>query len=209
MSTAEFKKLLEEDIKWRTQEIALVKKAVLRRDQTATMKIVQRRYAVPSMYAIWEGFIVTALSAYVDELSKRNISVSKVQRNLFAYELFKEFSLYETPKVYEKRVSLADRIRNHLTNVCKYKTPIETNSNVDFKELVFLLKRFAISEEGLDRYESSLMKMISLRNQIAHGKRDVSITESNINEFSLLIEDVMGDVSIRITDALRKKAYLK
>lgn len=202
------KRKLDEDVKWRTEEIALIKKSALRKDQTALTKVVQRRYSVPSMYAIWEGFIITAFSTYVEELNLLAVPVSGLQRNLLAFNLFKTFSLYEPPKDYTKRVTLAESIREHMKNVGKYSTPIETNSNVDYNELMFLMKRFAISAEGLEEYKSPLMKMISLRNKIAHGQRDVNVTEKNVNEFSLLIEGLMGEVAIRINEALENKAYL-
>ena len=52
------------------------------------------------------------------------------------------------------------------------------------------------------------MKMINLRNRIAHGQRDVNITEKHINEFSWLIESLMGEISIRVMEALDGKSYL-
>ena len=199
---------IEEEVQWRTQEIALIKKSALRKDQTAITKVVQRRYAVPSLYAVWEGFVVTVFSAYVEELNRLSIPIAKLQRNLLAFNLFKTFSLYETPKDYHKRVCLAEEIRGHMSKYCRYSIPIETNANVDYNELLFLLRRFALSVEGLETYKSPLMKMINLRNRIAHGQRDVNITEKHVNEFSWLIESLMGEISIRVMEALDGKFYL-
>lgn len=203
-----FLKESNDDIEWRVAELATIKKNAFRKDQTEAAKIVQCRYSVPSIYAIWEGFVLANLNSYIQLINKKISFPENTKDGLMSFVLFDSLKLNAPPTLFEKKKEKAREIAAFFHSQLHVPKLERTNGNVNFKELMLLLRRYEIPDEGLAGYESGLNKFVRYRDQIAHGVKNVPVPDSLVSEFARLVEGLMSDVILKIEDAIKRKTFM-
>ncbi|MBP5786360.1 MAG: hypothetical protein J6Y19_00860 [Kiritimatiellae bacterium] len=198
----------QEDIHWRTQEIALIRKATVLMGASEETREVLRRYSVPALYAVWEGFVVTALSEFAIRLNKKHLLLRRVHYNIARRDAWDRFNLSSLPLDREKQASILSQMCRYFQGHLELKTEIHTNSNVDYKELSRLMTSFGVAVPDETHYKWRLAKFLNIRCCIAHGNNKLSITEEIIKEFADLVTELMGDIVEILDGALKNKVYL-
>ena len=64
---------INSDIQWRMSELASLKTIPLRYNLLSHHKEMLIKYTIPSIYALWEGFVKNSFELYVREINKLNI----------------------------------------------------------------------------------------------------------------------------------------
>lgn len=198
----------QEDMHWRTQEIALIRKATVLMGASEEIREVLRRYSVPALYAVWEGFVVTTLAEFAMRLNKQHLLLRRVHYNLVRRDAWERFNLSSLPLDREKQASILSQMCRYFQGHLELKTDIHTNSNVDYKELCRLMTSFGVAVPDETQYKGRLAKFLNMRCCLAHGNNKLHVTEEIIKEFADLVAELMEDVVEILDCALKNKLYL-
>lgn len=204
-----FKTACRRDVEWRIAEIALIKKSAVALGQTSEMVKSVRRYAVPALYAVWEGFVTTVFSEYAKRINRKKLLFDKVNINIARHVCFDELKLLSISTSAEKRKELVVNMRKLMRGRLVIPEDVRTNSNVDYAEIVKIMSRYGVDPVEEAKYKNRLQEFLGYRNCIAHGNHGVIIEMENLDNFASLIEDLMEDISDRLNNSLRERSYLK
>ena len=204
-----FRMICHKDVRWRTQEIALIRKSTALLGISDGLRIVLLRYAVPALYAVWEGFVTFVLSECAKKINGKRILVRHINVSIVRYDMWEKFQIANLPTYTDKQVKALVGFYSYFRGRLKLSTDIRTNSNVDFNELKRLLGHYAAVIDDDDKYEERLSKFLNYRNCIAHGNKDISVNDELIQEFSGLILQLMDKVVECLDDVFRMKRYLE
>ncbi|MBR4251480.1 MAG: hypothetical protein IKQ15_04165 [Kiritimatiellae bacterium] len=196
-----------EDMGWRTQEIALIRKATVLMGASEKIKEVLRRYSVPALYAVWEGFVVTTLSEFSLRVNKSGPLVRRTHCNIVRRDVWERFNLSNLPTDHEKQTRIVSKMCRYFQGRLSLNTTIRTNSNVDYKELSRLMTSLGTEPPDGNKYSGKLAKFLNYRNGIAHGNTKMTVTGDLIKEFSELVTELMEDIVNILDDALKNKLY--
>ena len=190
------------------QEIALIRKSTVLMEASDELRAVLRRYSVPALYAVWEGFVVFALSECARRINQKKISVGKVNSCVVRHNVFEKFQLKNIPTQTGKQCMLLANIYRYFQGKLVLNPEVHTNSNVDFDELCKLLSHYGVVFCDDCNYKSRLDKFLNYRNRIAHGNNGITVNEELIKEFSGLIEELMERVVNELSVSLKAGKYL-
>lgn len=199
---------IQEDIKWRISEISNIKTIPLRYNMLDAHKNTLIIYAVPSLYSIWEGYVKNTFQLLTNYLNNLGLQARLIHINLLTHTIENECLLGNERKHFEKKKGLVETTLNIYDATLNIKQAIPTESNVNYKVINKVLERFNI--KFLDsKYEKSLDRLLLFRNKIAHGENSIIVSKQDVNDFSLLIENLMYDTLILIGDYLKNEDYKK
>lgn len=200
---------IKADIDWRMSELASLKTIPLRYKLSIHHVEILTKYAVPSMYSLWEGFVKKSFELYIAEINSLELSFSDVNINLITHSLSSEDKLsLENPRMsFFKKKEFIEFYQNKTKEKFTIPNKLPTKSNIDFKVINEILERFNLSKLSPDIYEKKLKKLLNFRNSISHGERSITVKNENLNEFSMLINDLMVEIFIRIEEGKLKETY--
>ena len=190
------------------QEIALIRKSTVLMEASDELRAVLRRYSVPALYAVWEGFVVFALSECARRINQKKLSVGKVNACVVRHNVFEKFQLKSISTQPLKQCKLLADIYKYFQGNLVLNLDVRTNSNVDFDELCKLMSHYGAAFGDDCNYKSRLDKFLNYRNRIAHGANGISVNEELIKEFSDLIEELMDRVVNELAASLKGGKYL-
>ena len=196
------------DIAWRISEIALLKKSTAMPSVSEEMRKILLKYSVPALYAIWEGFVTSIFSEYVKVINTENVSMQAIDPKIKTYHSFCELNLASPPSDFSRKEALVKKMQEHFASNVKLSTDIATNSNVDYASLSAIMQRYGVAPLPEDQYKGRLSKFLNFRNKIAHGNNSIIMDDSKLNEFSVLISELMDEVFITLNDCVENKRYI-
>lgn len=196
------------DIDWRIAELATIKSMPFKYNFNENHKKVHTKYAVPAVYAIWEGFVKSSFILYLNHLSKLNINRTEISLNLLTHYIDSFCKLHNPRQNFDSKKRIVQDLDILFVDTITLVPEVPTESNVNFKVLTNLLNRFCIDTID-NKYEKGLDRLLFFRNKIAHGENALKVEIMDINNFIKLVEDLMLDIVINIQSCERKKTYLK
>ena len=199
---SDFEETINSDLNWRLGEIAILKSLTVQSHLSEKKKSIARKYSIPALYAVWEGYIVNSFKEYVKIINSERLNFSDLHDSIATKHLFSLLSLHQPPQNFEKRKQLVRRIQAVLSG------PIDTSSNVDYAELQNICNRYAVNADQLGKYKASLNKFLNYRNRIAHGDNSVAVAPEHITEFSQTVVSLMSDMTEILTVHATEKKYL-
>jgi hypothetical protein len=203
---------INRDIDWRMAELASLKTIPLRYNLLPKHKELLIKYAVPSIYALWEGFVKNTFELYAKEINNLSISSNDVHINILTHFVSSQGDL---------------RLENARTDFIKQKKFIEcyhskinqplyintgyniTKSNVNFDVINDILMRFNLSQFPKNDFNDRLNKLLNFRNKIAHGEKSISVTIEDIEFFSKLVNDLMVETLLRIENGYNSRSFCR
>ena len=203
-----FEEQCQADIEWRIAEIALLKKSTAMPSISDEMRKILLKYSIPALYALWEGFVTYIFSEYVKVINAENISMQTIDIRIKTYHSFCELNLASPPHDVAKKESLIERMQRHFDNNVKLSVDIATGSNVDYASLSAIMHRYGVTPLQENKYKGRLSKFLNFRNKIAHGNNSICVSSENLNEFSLLISELMDDILITLNDHIKNRRYI-
>jgi hypothetical protein len=196
-TTEQFIDFISNDISWRIKELAIIY-SIVRTSPANTLKSsTMIRSGVTVLYAHWEGFIKSASTAYLEFISRQDLSYKDLIicfRAISIREKIKIASFANTLKS-EVLLEATDFLLNHQEDKCylKWDKLINTQSNLNssvLKEIIFSIgldyTQFATKEKLIDNV------LLHYRNNIAHGRGFYP----SIEEFSDLYNEILILITI-------------
>ena len=197
------------DMDWRMGELGSLKTIPHRYHMEEQHIAMLKRYIVPAIYGLWEGFVKNTILVYIEEINKAEVPVNSICLNTLIYmtDIDDNLKLSTERKHKEKKERFIKNFQNLLATPVNMKLKVITESNVNLEVANHLLESFNI-ETLPDVYDGKLNKLLNFRNAIAHGESAISVGEKEINEFSQLVVELMSEITERVEKGLLSKSYL-
>ncbi|ADL06551.1 MAE_28990/MAE_18760 family HEPN-like nuclease [Lacrimispora saccharolytica] len=201
---------INNDINWRMSELASLKTIPLRYRLPTEHKQLLIKYSIPSMYALWEGFVKRAFGLYIKEINSLAIPINDVDINLLTHALSSIDKLkLENPRTnYKTKKEFISLYQNTICQPLVITDKLPTKSNIDFSVMNEILQYFNL-EQLPDSFKTGLGKFLKFRNSISHGDDSIPITVKDIEFFSKLIIDLMTEILLIIETGYTHQTYLK
>lgn len=205
---SDFEETINSDLNWRLGEIAILKSLTVQSHLSEKKKSIARKYSIPALYAVWEGYVVNSFKEYVKIINSECLNFSDLHDSIATKHLFSLLNLHQPPKSFEKRKQFVRRIQAVLSEPIQLPLEIDTGSNIDYAELQNICNRYAVNADPLEQYKASLNKFLNYRNRIAHGDNSIAVAPEHITEFSQTVVSLMSDITEILTVHVTEKKYL-
>lgn len=201
---------INSDIQWRMSELASLKSIPLRYNLLPHHKEMLIKYTIPSIYALWEGFVKNSFELYIREINKLNIPIEEVHINVITHTLSSYEKLYlENPRMnFVSKKEFIEFYQTKISQPLNITNKIPTKSNVDFVVINDILTRFNLNLLP-KTFEGKLRKLLKFRNSIAHGETSLPIKLEDVTFFSQLVNDLMIEIIIRLDEGYKKQTFKK
>lgn len=200
---------LSEDLRWREQELALMRKQLVTSATGSLQEKVFLRANLAMIYAHYEGFCKFALEIYLDALDRLKLKRKDLKWPLATYSLGK---LHKELLAEKDKTSFFSHMLNefdrHLDEVAEYERPGQI-ANLWPDLLEKWLVRLNLGADYVSRERTLLESLVNSRNQIAHGKKLMVSSRSELDKYANAATLAMHEVAIGIADSLETKAYLR
>jgi hypothetical protein len=196
------------DIDWRISELSKIKTIPIQYGFRPDHKELIIKYAVPGIYAIWEGFVKNCFTVYSNHLNSLSIKRDDISLALLTHQIDSECDFSNSRTNFDSKQKMVEIIDSLMTEIIIIKPSVPTESNVNLKVLNKILERFCIEkiDEG---YHPKLNKLLLFRNTIAHGENSLTVNMQHIVEFISLVENLMLDITINLEECEKNKTYKK
>lgn len=161
-------RLIDEDYSWRRKELKIVKDQIPNTNsplQSATL-----RFAVPILYAHWEGFAKKSCELYLEFVSNKYLKHKDLKPQFIALSMSKILGSLEMKNIEEKTKTVQFLLNEIDKNSnIPTKNVIQTKSNLRyevFEEMIFLLN---LDSNKFNNFKSLINDLVDARNNIAHG----------------------------------------
>lgn len=165
-----------------------------------------RRYLLVAIYAAWEGFVVKVFSAYADRINSSETKFKDCDKRIGAQLFFQQLNLDDLGNRMERREQVLDDAIKLLDSPVKIRTPISTDSNVDYESLKAIMHKLGLAPVSETEYKGRLSKFLSMRCKLAHGTI-IRITVDIITEMTSLVTALMDDVIVAIANSWEEGGY--
>lgn len=88
-----------------------------------------------------------------------------------------------------------------------FSTAVNTESNANLKVTNTILRKLCLKPLGSE-YEGRLNKLLKFRNSIAHGDEGIPVKQSDVDDFTLLVQDLATDFALSVNEGFEEKVYL-
>lgn len=188
---------IERDLDWREAELAVLRLFLANEDITEREKRVLFRAAWTLLYAHYEGFCKFALTVYFDALKSSGRRCENFGPKTQAFALTEKLkAIRNLPPV-----DFISAMRSFEANVLAEPVSfpeVETDSNLSPKTLKRLLEDADIELESLSSHNRSLFTLVSRRNKIAHGEREIIPEFEYYLQFEVAAKEVMNELALAI-----------
>ncbi|WP_305952730.1 MAE_28990/MAE_18760 family HEPN-like nuclease [Emticicia oligotrophica] len=198
---------IQEDIKWRVNEITTLKTIPLRYNLQKNHQNSIIIYSIPAYYALWEGYLKNSFELLTNYINKLELDYSTVNVNLLTHAIENRCNLGNERKYFDKKMKSVGVLTQFYKEPFRIEQGVPTESNVNFKVTNRVLERFCIQSMD-NKYEKPLDRLLLFRNKIAHGENSIKVKREDIDEFSLLVENLMYEILILIEKYIDTKGYL-
>lgn len=170
-------------------------------------KIFLLRQSILGIYSEWEGFIKKSISLYLQEINKEQLSFSSLHDYYMSYQT-DNVAKFKSPKAcYGTIAKISRNLFEMYQQPVVFSTVVNTESNANLKVTNSILSKLCLKSLNLN-YEVSLNKLLRFRNSIAHGDEGIPVNQSDIDSFTLLVQDLATDLVISISEGFEGKVYL-
>lgn len=196
---------ISEDIIWRKEQLLIAKTLPYIHNFSESHKGFLIKYSIPTIYAIWEGFVQNSFQIYVRELNKLELNKNDYCLNILAHSVDSSFpQMKEYPLEFDKRAKFISKLDNFLEEDFRISPIIKTESNVELEMINKILHRFNLKPLPVHPYKQQLKVLLKYRNRIAHGDISLVITPDNIEDFKRRIDDFVNLVENLMIEVFQK-----
>lgn len=165
------------------------------------------RQSVLGIYAEWEGFVKKSIALYLQEINRECVPFFKLHDHYISYQT-DSVVRFKFPKTdFGVITKLSRSLYELYQGPVVFSTEVNTESNANLKVTNTILGKLCL--KCLDKkYEGSLNKLIKFRNSIAHGDEGIPVAQSDIDGFTLLVQDLATDFTLSISEGFQNRVYL-
>ncbi len=198
------------DLEWRLSELASIKAIPLMYPLNDYHKKIIIKYSVPAIYSIWEGFVRKLFESYAKYLNSKQISYANIHQNILTHGISSNDKLkLDNPRSsFSKQREHTLEYQAYISDYISIGLKIPTKSNVNYDVINELLERFAMNQIDVS-YKNGLNKLLKFRNSIAHGDNSIPVKHEDIVNFTILINNLMSELIIKLEEAITEYKYLK
>lgn len=213
---------LDKDFTWRKKELTIAKANI--DSSTGEALDFNLKVATMILYSHWEGFIKNSSRKYLDFLNKKKYTLSKLKNNFKVLHFTKNIleiagtqkkskyvELYEAFSKEHEDIFFVNSESNHIIN---------THGNLKYEALEEILYSLNFETTDFQTRDNFInLKLLSVRNKIAHGEYYSYIKHTSAEEkeefakkeFFQLYNEILHLMDIfkdMIIDAALKESYL-
>jgi hypothetical protein len=199
--------LIGEDYSWRRKELKIIKNQIP--STNSPLQNASLRFAVPILYAHWEGFAKKSCEYYLEFISNKYLKHNELKPQFVALSLTKKIGRLEIRNI-EEKTKAVELLLNDLN--CKSNIPtqniIQTKSNLRFEifeDIIFIL---GLDPTKFAPYKGLINDLVDARNFIAHGnylRVELPTYESMHVDIQLVMELLKTELeNSAITEAFKK-----
>lgn len=192
---------IEHDLDWREAEMAVFRILLTDRELSEKTRLVLFRAAWALLYAHFEGFCKFSLTVYYDTIKNGGSSCGDLPPNTQVFALSSELkSLRKLPAA-----DLISRIQSFEIEVMSKSVDfpdVDTESNLWPNVLEQLLLDADIALPSLTSGARAIGTLVSRRNKIAHGERDIIPEFEYYLKFEEAVKSVMYELALTVDEKL-------
>lgn len=188
---------IEADLDWREAELASLRILMISGDVSAREKLVLYRAAWALLYAHYEGFCKFALSVYYDQLSILGKPCRDLPEAIRDHALSSAIKSLKNKTTREAINEILNFEASHLVTAPSF-PEVNTESNLWPNVLEGLLESAALTVREVDENRYRLKTLVSRRNKIAHGERDMIVDLSYYEDYEKAFREVAYNLAIEI-----------
>lgn len=192
---------IERDLEWREAELALLKIMLANDSLNDREKLVLFRAGWSLLYAHYEGFCKFALTVYYDALQSAGKCHRDLPAPLQALALDRDMKTIRNLPTADLIAAIAGFETELMGQPARF-PDVDTESNLWPSTLKGLLVNADINLDSLEQNNRSLATLVSRRNKIAHGERDIIPEFSYYMQYEEAVRTVMYDLAISIDERL-------
>ena len=192
-----------ENNNWRDGEFARFKSNSLKVEDALWC-----RMCIPMIYAHWEGYVVDSLKEMLIFLNSMNLNPSETPTKLLVLCLGDSYKSLSGKQSFNQRVEFTDKFYELLDNTIKFKTKIETKSNLKSSVLKDLCTIFEFDYDRFEEVMPDIDRLVNIRNSIAHGENSFMLDMDNVNKYINSARTAMDLLLDEIDKFLEHERYL-
>ena len=198
---------IEADLDWREAELAALRIMIINRDLSHRDKLVLFRAAWSLLYAHYEGFCKFALSVYYDQLSRLGVTCKNFPTPIRNFALLAAVKAIKHKPTEEAINDILEFDSLHLNRPPNF-PEVNTESNLWPSVLEGLLAAAELNVLQVDANKFRLKTLVSRRNKIAHGERDMIMDFDYYEEYETAFREVAYNLAIEIENKIESLARL-
>ncbi|MFP9116966.1 MAE_28990/MAE_18760 family HEPN-like nuclease [Flavobacterium sp. RNTU_13] len=167
-SLNELIRLIDDDYAWRRKELKIIQNQIP--STPSPKQNAALRFAVPILYAHWEGFVKKACELYLEFVAAKHLKNDELQPQFIALSMSKKLGNLEIKNLEEKSKTVEFLLNemNKNSNILT-KNVIQTKSNLRYNVLEEILFVIGIDQSKFLHKSSLINDLVDARNNIAHG----------------------------------------
>ena len=186
-----------EDIEWRKTQLLIAKTLPFLHTYSFDHKVYLIKYSIPTIYAIWEGFVQNSFQIYIRELNKLNLTKNEFCINILTHTIDAAFpQLKEYPNEFIGKMNFVDKLDKYWVDNFTISSIVNTESNIEIEVLNRLCLRFNLNPFPKNPFKLQLQDLLRFRNRISHGDINLIINQENIEDFTTRIEGFISLIEI-------------
>lgn len=199
-------KLLEVEYESLQDKMYKCKTIHLRYSMSEDHKLFLMRQSVLGIYAAWEGFIKQAIAIYLQEINKDNLSYADLHESYLSYQT-DNVAQFKSPKTSHSTITkLSKSLYQMYLSKVVFNTAVNTESNANLRVTNNILNKLQLKKID-EVHDRNLNKLIRFRNSIAHGDEGIPIAQSDLDSFTILVQDLASELIVAIVDGYESKVY--
>lgn len=199
---------LSHEIDWRINEISMVKTMPYIHKISVERRRVYRKYLIPGLYSLWEGYVVKCFQIYVEVLNSLKLDRDKIHPNIIMHNLDMRVKLNQPRTNLQSKLDYTSQLEDFFSKNFTLTVKIPTESNLSFKTLNKVLTMFNLRKFDEKPFERRLNKLLKYRNSIAHGESSLPISNEIICELADTVVMCMDELYSCIIEGYDNKTYL-
>jgi len=193
---------IEKDLDWREAELAILKILLANEQNAERESLVLFRAGWALLYAHFEGFCKFSLTVYYDSIRRSGKLNRDLPSSMQALALDKRLKLLRSLPTADLILEILTFEAEYLHKIAEF-PEIDTESNLWPTTFKTLLDGADISLPSLDANNRSIATLVSRRNKIAHGERDMIPEFAYYVTFHDAVTTIMYDLAISIDEKLK------
>jgi len=193
---------IERDLDWREAELGILKILLANEQLSDREKFVLFRAGWALLYAHYEGFCKFALTVYYDVIRRSGKCHRDLPTKMQALALDKQMKVVRSLPTVDLIAQITTFEADYMDKPAEF-PEVDTDSNLWPSTLRNLLEGAEIHLPSLEMNNRSIATLVSRRNKIAHGERDIIPEYAYYLQFEEAVSTIMYDLAISIDDKLK------
>lgn len=194
---------IEADLDWREAELAALRVMMVSSNLSQREKLVLFRAAWSLLYAHYEGFCKFALSVYYDQLSRLGMNCRQFPLPIRNFALLRAVKEIRSRPVDDAISQILEFEVSHLDKPPSF-PEVDTESNLWPSVLDNILSSAMLNVSEIEDNRYRLKTLVSRRNKIAHGERDIILDFAYYEEYETAFREVAYNLAIAIDDKINE-----